>query len=80
MKTWSIIKDVINTKNKTPQVVNLSLMVILSLTVAKVILIFKSGDSAQISSYGPVSALSFFSKGFESVMYARLCCFIEKYD
>ena len=34
MKTWSIIKDVINTKNKTPQVVNLSLMVILSLTVA----------------------------------------------
>ena len=50
------------------------------LKIAKIILIFKSGDSAQIGNYRPVSVLPFFSKVFERVMYVGLFSFIKKYD
>ena len=45
--------------------------------IAKVIPIFKSGDSAQIGNYRPVSVLPF-SKIFERIMYFRLFSFIKK--
>ena len=47
------------------------------LKIAKVIPIFKSGDSAQIGNYRHVSVLPFFSKVFERVMYVRLFSFIK---
>ena len=50
------------------------------LKLAKVIPIFKSGDSAQIGNYRPVSVLPVFSKVLERVMYVRLFSFIKKYD
>ena len=50
------------------------------LKIAKVIPIFKSGDSAQIGKYRPISVLPYFSKVFERVMYIRLFCFIKTYD
>ena len=50
------------------------------LKIAKVIPIFKSGDSAQIGNYRPVSVLPFFFKVFERVMYVGLFSFIKKYD
>ena len=43
------------------------------LKLAKVVTIFKSGDSSKITNYRPISVLSFFSKVFES----RLCIIIS---
>ena len=48
------------------------------LKIAKVIPIFKSGDSAQIGNYRPVSVSRFSSKVIERVMYVRLFSFIKK--
>ena len=47
------------------------------LKLAKVVPIFKSGDSSKITNYRPISVLSFFSKVFEKVMYNHISNFIE---
>ena len=47
------------------------------LKLAKVVPIFKSGDSSKITNYRPISVLSFFSKVFERVMYNYITDFIE---
>ena len=47
------------------------------LKLAKVVPIFKSGDSSKIMNYRPISVLSFFSKIFEKVMYNHISDFIE---
>ena len=46
------------------------------LKLAKVVPIFKSGDSSKITNYRPIS-LSFFSKVFERVMYNHIIDFID---
>ena len=47
------------------------------LKLAKVVPIFKSGDSSKITNYRPISVLSFFSKVFERVMYNHIIGFID---
>ena len=47
------------------------------LKFAKVVPIFKSGDSSQITNYRPISVLSFFSKVFERVMNNHIMDFID---
>ena len=42
------------------------------LKLAKVVPIFKSGDSSSVNNYRPISVLSFFSKVFERVVYNRV--------
>ena len=62
-------------------VFNLSLALgtfISSLKTAKVIPIYKKGDSKIIQNYRPVSLLSCFSKILEKVIYLRLNNFFEK--
>ena len=48
------------------------------LKLAKVIPIFKSGDSTKMSNYRPISILSFFSKIFEKLMYNIVNNFLYK--
>ena len=49
------------------------------LTLAKVVLIFKFGDSSSVNNYRPITVLSFFSKVFERVVYNRvLDFFVQK--
>ena len=48
--------------------------------LAKVIPIFKSGPSTEISNYRPISVLSFFSNIFEKVLCNHLINFIEKHN
>ena len=50
------------------------------LKLARVIPLFKSGDSAQITNYRPISVLSFFSKIFERVMYNHIVNFMDSND
>ena len=50
------------------------------LKLAKVIPVFKSGPSTEISNYRPISVLSFFSKIFEKVLYNHLIIFIDKHN
>ena len=47
--------------------------------IAKVIPLYKSGDSMKISNYRPVSILPLFSKVLERLMYNRLMSFITKH-
>ena len=47
------------------------------LKTAKIISIFKSGDSDSTVNYRPISMLPFFSKIFEKFMYARLDSYIK---
>ena len=47
---------------------------------AKVIPIFKGGDSSQLSNYKPVSVLPCFSKILERLMYNRLLSFVKKHS
>ena len=42
------------------------------LKLARVVPIFKSGDSAVLSNYQPISILSFFAKVFEKLLYKYL--------
>ena len=48
------------------------------LKLAKVIPIFKSGDSTKMSNYRPISILSLFSKIFEKLMYNIVNNFLYK--
>lgn len=48
------------------------------LKIAKVIPLFKSGDSMSFSNYRPVSVLPLFSKILERLMYSRLLSFINE--
>ena len=64
-------------------VMNLSLMTGVfpqELKVARVIPIFKSGESDLFSNYRPVSVLPIFSKILERLMYNRMLSFINKHD
>ena len=51
-----------------------------SLKIAKVILIFKSGDKDNISSYRPMSILPVFSKVLERIMYNRVYNLLDSKD
>ena len=42
------------------------------LKIARIILLVKAGDPANISNYGPISVLPCFSKMLERIMYNRL--------
>ena len=48
------------------------------LKLAKVVPVFKSGDSSSVNNYRPISVLSFFSKVFERVVYNRVLDFLCK--
>lgn len=50
------------------------------LKVAKVIPIFKSGDSADVGNYRPISTLSVFNKIFEKLLVARILDFFHRHD
>ena len=50
------------------------------LKLARVVPLFKSGDSAQITNYRPISVLSFFSKIFERVIYNHIVDFMDSND
>ena len=52
-------------------------VIISELKLAKVVSIFKSGDSSKLTNYRPISVLSFFSKVFERVMYNHISDFID---
>ena len=48
-----------------------------ALKLARVVPLFKSGDSNQITNFRPISVLTFFSKIFERVMYNNLVHFLD---
>ena len=48
------------------------------LKVAKVIPIFKKGDSSSVNNYRPISILSPINKIFEKIIYSRLIKYIDK--
>ena len=50
------------------------------LKIARVIPLFKSGESNKFSNYRPVSVLPLFSKILERLMYSRLLSFINKHN
>ena len=47
------------------------------LKLARVVPIFKSGDSAVLGNYRPISVFSFFSKVFEKLLYKYLLDFLD---
>ena len=50
------------------------------LKIAKVIPLYKSGDSSLFTNYRPISLLPASSKVFERLIYNRLHSFLEKYN
>jgi hypothetical protein len=48
--------------------------------IAKVILIFKSGDASDINNYRPISLLSTFSKILEKIVQSRLFDYLETHN
>ena len=50
------------------------------LQLARIVPIFKSGDSSQTTNYRPISVLSCFSKIFEKIMYNHLFNFMEQFN
>ena len=52
----------------------------ISLKIAKIVPIFKSGDKADIKNYRPILLLSVFSKILEKLMLIRLSVFFNKYN
>ena len=50
------------------------------LKVARIMPVFKSGDSKTVSNYRPISILPYFSKIFEKVICKRLATFIDKHN
>ena len=64
-------------------VINMSLMEGIfpsELKLAKVVPIFKSGESDKVPNYRPISVLSFFSKIFEKIMCNTVVKFMDKTD
>ena len=64
-------------------VINMSLMEGIfpsELKLAKVVPIFKSGESDEVLNYRQISVLSFFSKIFEKIMYNNVVNFMDKND
>ena len=62
-------------------IINMSLMEGIfpsELKLAKVVPIFKSGESDKVTNYRPISVLSFFSKIFEKIMYNYVINFMDK--
>ena len=62
-------------------VINMSLMHSIfpsELKLAKVVPIFKSGESDKVHNYRLISVLSFFSKIFEKIMYNNVVNFMDK--
>ena len=51
-----------------------------NLKVAKVIPIFKKGDSKSMNNYRPISILSTLNKIYERILYNRLINYIEKFN
>ena len=49
------------------------------LKIAKVIPVFKGGESTDPNNYRPISLLSIFDKLLEKVMYKRISCFLSKH-
>ena len=49
------------------------------LKTARVVPIYKSGDSASVNNYRPISTLSVLSKIFESLMHRRVTSYIDKF-
>src|SRR6266568_8089003 len=49
-----------------------------SMKIAKVIPLFKKGDSTSPGNYRPISLLSFFSKLLEKIIFNRMYCFLSK--
>ena len=49
-----------------------------NLKIAKVVPLFKSGDSELPTNYRPISVLTYFSKIFEKVLYVRLNDYFTK--
>ena len=61
-------------------VINMSLMEGIfpsELKLAKVVPMFKSGESDKVHNYRPISVLSFFSKIFEKIMYNNVVNFMD---
>ena len=50
------------------------------LKLAKVIPIYKSGSTMELSNCRPISALNIFSKIFERLMYNKLIQFLDQYN
>ena len=47
------------------------------LKLARVVPIFKAGDSSALTNYRPISAITFFAKVFEKIVYNKLLNFIS---
>ena len=79
--TSDVIKSsCINIRNPLLYIINLSFKTGIfpsELKVARVVPLFKSGNSTLFSNYRPVSVLPAFSKIFERLMYKRLLEFID---
>ena len=50
------------------------------LKIAKVIPIFKKGDSTQFTNYRPISLLPVISKVLQKIIYKQLYCFFKEHD
>ena len=51
-----------------------------NLKLAKVLPIYKKGDSKSLNNYRPISILSTLNKIYEKILYARLVSYIEKFN
>ena len=52
----------------------------IDLRIAKVVPIFKSGDTSSFSNYRPISILSFFSKIIVKIMYNHIVNFMDAHE
>ena len=79
-----VVKQTIDsTSEPLTHIFNLSLstgVFPIEMKIAKVIPLFKSGDTTSFSNYRPVSVLSVFSKILERLMYKRLLDFINHHN
>ena len=80
----ALIKECINAIcTRLSFIINLSIITGIvpdDLKIARVIPLFKSGDSSLFSNYRPVSVLPAFSKILEKVIYNRLLQYLTKHN